>query len=245
MRLVVTEDYASLSRTGAGMVADIIAARPEAAVVPATGDTPMGVYAELAGRRARGELDASRLRVFQLDEYLDVGADDPRSLYGWLLRSFALPLGVPEANVARLRGDVDDVEAACAAYERAVEEAGGFDLAILGLGPNGHLGFNEPPSEPSAPTRVVGLTEASLDSNARYWGGRHRVPRGAVTAGMARLLSARHVLLVVSGAHKSDILRRTVTGPPTPEVPASLLQLAADVTVLADRAAWPFGPLHA
>jgi glucosamine-6-phosphate deaminase len=227
------------------MVADLIAARPDASVVPATGDTPMGLYAELVEMRARGELDASRLRVFQLDEYLDVGPDDSRSLHGWLMRSFVLPLGIPGANVMRLRGDVDDVEAACAAYERAVEEAGGFDLAILGLGPNGHLGFNEPPSVPGAPTRLVDLTEASVESNARYWGGRHRVPRGAVTAGMARLLTARHVLLVVSGAHKSDILRRTLTGPPTPEVPASLLQQAADVTVLADQAAWPYGPLPA
>jgi glucosamine-6-phosphate deaminase len=244
IRLVVTEDYDSLSGAGAAMLADFIVARPDATVVAATGDTPMGIYAELAGRRVRGELDASRLRVFQLDEYLGIGADDPRSLYGWLLRSFVRPLGIPETNVVRLRGDVEDVEAACAAYERAVEEADGFDLAILGLGPNGHLGFNEPPSEPGAPTRVVELTEASIESNARYWGGRQQVPRGAVTAGMSSLLSSRQVLLVVSGAHKSDILRRTLTGPPTPEVPSSLLQQAADVTVLADRAAWPFGPLH-
>ena len=244
MRLVVVEDYAALGRAGADLLAEVIAARPEAVVVPATGDTPMGIYAELAARRERGELDASRLRVFQLDEYLGIGADDPRSLYGWLLRSFVQPLGVPGANVVRLHGDVEDVQAACDVYERAVEEAGGFDLAILGLGPNGHLGFNEPPSEPGAPTRAVDLTEASVESNARYWGGRHRVPRGAVTAGMSRLLSAKQVLLVVSGAHKSDILHRTVSGPPTPDVPSSLLQQAPDVTVLADRAAWPFGPLH-
>jgi glucosamine-6-phosphate deaminase len=243
MRLIVTEDYQSLSRVGADMVAEIVAAQPAAAVVPAMGDTPMGIYAELAARRQGGEFDASRLRVFQLDEYAGIGPDDLRSLYGWLVRSFAAPLGIHEVNVVRLRGDVEDVAAACRAYERAAREAGGFDLAILGLGPNGHLGFNEPPSEPDAPTRVVELTEESMESNARYWGGKHSVPRMAVTAGMDLLMSAKHVLLVVSGAHKSDILRRAVGGPPTPDVPASWLQLAADVTVLADRAAWPFGPL--
>ncbi|HEX8230758.1 MAG TPA: glucosamine-6-phosphate deaminase [Chloroflexia bacterium] len=239
----MTEDYDSLSHAGADMVADIVANEPSAVVVPAMGNTPMGIYAGLAARVRRGEVDASRWRIFQLDEYAGIGAEDPRSLYGWLLRSFVTPLGIQGANVVRLRGDVADIEAACRAYEQTAEEAGGFDLAILGLGPNGHLGFNEPPSEPDAPTRAVELTEESVESNARYWGGRHRVPRTAVTAGMDLLLSAKHVLLVVSGAHKSDILRRTVTGPATPDVPASLLQQAPNVTVLADRAAWPFGPL--
>jgi glucosamine-6-phosphate deaminase len=243
MRLIVTDDYESLSRAGADMVADIVATQPAAVVVPAMGDTPMGIYAELGARMQRGEVDASQWRVFQLDEYAGIGAEDPRSLYGWLLRSFVAPLGIQGANVVRLRGDVADIEAACRVYEQAAKEAGGFDLAILGLGPNGHLGFNEPPSAPAAPTRAVELTEESVESNARYWGGRHRVPRTAVTAGMDLLLSAKHVLLVVAGAHKSDILRRTVTGPATPGVPASLLQRAPNVTVLADRAAWPFGPL--
>ena len=242
MRLIVTEDYQSLSRIGADLVADIVAVHPTATVVPAMGDTPMGIYAELAARRQSGDFDASRLRVFQLDEYAGIGADDPRSLYGWLVRSFVAPLGISEANVLRLRGDVEDAVTACRSYERAAKAAGGFDLAILGLGPNGHLGFNEPLSAPDAPTRVVELTEESLESNARYWGGRHRVPRAAVTAGMDLLMSAKYVLLVVSGVHKSDILRCVVAGPPTPEVPASWLQLAANVTVLADRAAWPFGP---
>ncbi len=243
MRLIVTEDYESLSQVGADMAADIIAARPAATMVPAMGDTPMGIYVELAARRQRGEVDPSRLQIFQLDEYAGIGADDPRSLYGWLLRSFVEPLGITEANVVRLHGDVEDIEAAYRAYEEAAKEVGGFDLVILGLGPNGHLGFNEPPSAPDAPTRAVDLTEESVESNARYWGGRHRVPRTAITAGMDLLLSAKHVLLVVSGAHKSDILHRTVTGPATPNLPASLLQGAANVTVLADRAAWPFGPL--
>jgi len=237
VRIVVTEDYAALSRAAADLVADTVARTPDAAVIVATGETPMGLYRELAERRAQGILDASRLRVFQLDSYLGLGPDDDRSLYRWMRESFLDPLGIPAARVTRLPGDAADPEAACRAYDRAVAEAGGIDLAILGLGPNGHLGFNEPPVEADGPTRVVTLTDESIESNARYWGGHDRVPRQALTAGMAVLLAARQTLLVASGARKRTILRRAVDGPITPDVPASYLQRAPNVTVIADQAA--------
>jgi len=244
VRLIITDDYGTLSRAGADLIADLIATEPTARIILATGETPMGVYGELAARRRRGEFDASHARIFQLDAYLGLGADDHRSLYGWMKRSFLDPLAVPEDNVVRLRGDTRNPEEACRAYDAAIEAAGGIDLAVLGLGPNGHLGFNEPPADDDAPTRVVELTPASVESNARYWGGRDRVPRQALTAGMTTLLAARRTLLVVSGPHKRDILRRAVEGPITPDVPASYLRRAAGVTVLADRAAWP-GPAAA
>src|ERR671933_204025 len=195
MELLVTEDYNALSRTGADLMAALIAAKPDAAIVLATGDTPMGMYRELAERHRQGEFDASRLRVFQLDAYLGLAPDDPRSLYGWMQRAFLDPLGVPPENVVRLPGDATDPEAACRAYDLAVQAAGGFDLAVLGLGPNGHLGFNEPPSAPDAPTRVVDRAGEGFASNALYGGGRGGVPGGAMTAGMAQLLTARQTLL--------------------------------------------------
>ncbi len=198
----------------------------------------MGMYQELGERRHQGGLDASGLRVFQLDEYLGLGPDDHRSLYGWTIRSFVEPLGLPVANLVRLRGDASDPAAACLAYEEAVNAAGGIDLAILGLGPNGHLGFNEPPVDPDAATRIVELSEKSIESNGRYWGACDQVPRRAMTAGMSVILAARRTLLVVSGAHKRDILRRTIDGPVTADVPASYLRLSPDVTVIADTAAW-------
>ena len=243
MDLIVTDDYDALSREAADRIAAAIAARPDAALVLATGETPIGAYRHLAARvRDRG-IDASRLRVFQLDEYLDLEPDDRRSLYGWMARALLDPLAIPPANVVRLPGDAPDPDAACRAYERATRAAGGFDLAVLGLGPNGHLGFNEPPAAADAPTRVVSLSAASVESNGRYWGGPDRVPRRAITAGMDLLLAARQTLLLVAGPHKREILLRTLDGPETPDVPASFLRRSPAATVLADRAARGNGPV--
>lgn len=238
MNLVIVGDYEALSRAGADWVAEAIKATPDAAIVVATGETPMGIYRELAEGRPRGLIDTSELRVFQLDAYLGLEPDDRRSLFGWTRRSFIEPLGIMETNVVRLVGDAPDAWEACRAYEAAAREAGGFDISILGLGPNGHLGFNEPPSPPDAPTRVVDLTPESIASNARYWGGEEQVPRRALTCGMDLLLAARRTLLVVSGVHKHQILHRTIEGPQSPDVPASYLQSASNVTIFADQAAW-------
>ncbi len=237
MELIVTESYDELSRRAAELFAGLVLELPEAAVVAATGNTPMGMYKELARLAERGELDCSRLRVFQLDAYLGVPPSDSRSLEGWTLRSFVLPLGARRDRFVPLRGDAPDPERECREYESAVRKAGGFDVAILGLGPNGHLGFNEPPSDPGARTRLVEIAEESLESNARYWGGRDRVPRWALTAGMDLLLSARRILLLVSGETKREVLRRTVEGPACPDVPSSYLATLPQATILADRAA--------
>jgi glucosamine-6-phosphate deaminase len=235
-------DDGALSRAGAELVAGVVRNQPDAVLLLATGNTPLGLYGVLAERVASGTLDLSRVWVVQLDEYVGVTESDPRSLYGWLVRVALKPLRIGSERVVRLRGAPEgETLAACRRFDEAVRALGGIDLAVLGLGPNGHLGFNEPPSSADAPTRRVALTPASLASNALYWAGAEvgEVPREAVTAGMHLLLGARRTLLLVSGAHKRDILRRAVRGPVTPEVPASWLQTVAGVTVLADAAAWP------
>jgi glucosamine-6-phosphate deaminase len=241
IRTVVAGDYAALSQAAADAVAATLQRKPDALLLLATGDTPMGAYDELAVRRERGELDTSQLRAAQLDEYVGLGEDDRRSLFGWMQRSFLEPLGIPASRTIRLdAGREPDV--ACRSYDAAVAAAGGFELAVLGLGPNGHLGFNEPPIERDAPTRLVPLTPESIRSNARYWGDEDDVPRYALTCGIASILDARQILLVVSGRHKREILSRTLSAPPSADVPASWLQQASgDVVVLADRAACPEG----
>src|SRR5215208_5935858 len=238
MELIVVDDYEALSRAGASWFREEIRKQPDATLVAATGNTPIGMYIELAQHRLSGQIDTSRLRVFQLDAYLGLAPDDPRALFSWTRRAFIEPLGIAESNVVRLAGDAPDPWEACRRYDAAAREAGGFDISILGLGPNGHIGFNEPPSAPDASTRVVDLTPESIASNARYWGGEDQVPHKALTCGMDLLLAARRTLLLVSGAHKHQILRRVMEGPQTPDVPASYLQSAFNVTVLADQAAW-------
>jgi glucosamine-6-phosphate deaminase len=241
IRMELVDDGDQLNRIGADVVTQAIEATPTASVVAATGRTPMGLYAELGRRLRVGLFDATAISVFQLDEYLGLEDDDRRALFGWMRRSFLEPLDVTDDRVVRLPVH-GDLEAACSAFDRSLESRGGLDLAILGLGTNGHLGFNEPPSGPEAPTRAVDLSPLTIDANARYWGDAADVPRRAVTMGLAKLLSARAIVLVVSGASKREILNEVLEGPIVPEVPASFLRKTdADVTVIVDRAAWGDG----
>jgi glucosamine-6-phosphate deaminase len=236
VQTVIVTDAAALALRAANEIALEIARKPKLSLLAATGNTPMATYSELSSRRASGTLDVSGLRVAQLDEYLGVSDDDPRSLYRWLERSLTEPLGVTPDRLVRFHANASDPNADCLDFETHLAGWGGIDLAVLGLGPNGHLGFNEPPSPADAPTRVVDLTPESLESNAPYWNGLE-VPRRAITAGMNLILASRRVLLLVSGEHKRGILRRALLEPITPDVPASLLR-HANLTVIADQAAW-------
>jgi glucosamine-6-phosphate deaminase len=236
LQVIVVKDAAELALRAADEIALEIALKPDLCLLAATGNTPMATYAELAARRAAGTLEVSHLRVAQLDEYLGVGDDDPRSLFVWLEASLSGPLGVTTERLVRFHGNAADANADCLEFDAGIKAWGGVDLAVLGLGPNGHLGFNEPPSLSDAPTRALELTFESLKSNAPYWNGLE-VPRRAVTAGMNLILASRRVLLLVSGEGKRDILRRTLLEPPTANVPASLLRVV-NLTVIADRAAW-------
>jgi len=174
----------------------------------------------------------------QLDEYLGLADDDRRALFGWMDRTVLTPLGIDAGRVERLPTE-GDVATACAAFDGSLAARGGIDLAILGLGTNGHLGFNEPPSDEASATRAVELTPATIAANARYWGGEADVPTRAVTLGLRALLEARHILLLVSGVAKHDIIRRALEGPVGQDVPASFVRHATgSVTVLVDRAAW-------
>lgn len=239
MEVRVVRDATALADAAAAFVADGIREDPDQTILAATGETPMGTYARLADLVRRGEVDASRVRIAQLDEYVGLSAGDRRSLIGWTRRAVLEPLGIEDERTIRLDGQAADLDAACRAYEAAVAEGGGIGLALLGLGPNGHVGFNEPPSPADAPTRAIALTPESISSNARYWGSVDDVPRRALTAGMATILAARRVLLVASGPHKRTIVSRLLDSPPDPWLPASHLHAHPAATLLVDDAAMP------
>ena len=233
VELLVASSGEAFARLGADVIRGVWDDCPEGATILATGWTPIPIFRELATRHARGELSTPRCPVVQLDEYVGVEDSDARSLYTWLDREFLTPLEIEASSVIRLRGTTADSEQECRRFDAAIAAVGGLYLAVLGLGPNGHVGFNEPPSGPTAGTRVVPLSPESMASNARYWGGA-KVPVEGITAGLELLLSADVVVLVVAGAHKREILRRSVTGRESPDVPASYLRRVPRLIIVAD-----------
>jgi glucosamine-6-phosphate deaminase len=212
LSVFVLDDYEAMSRAAADLVCDLVREVPSASMVLATGETPMGLYRELVHRRAAGAFDASSLRTYQLDEYAGVAPSDPRSLFGWMTRSVLEPLGIPPEHVVRLPGG-GAPDGALFAYDRELEERGGFDLAVLGIGENGHLGFNEPPSDAGSATSEVELSPETLRANKRYWGDGAPVPNRAITTGMKSLLASRRILLLASGSRKREIVAARCTAP--------------------------------
>lgn len=233
--LIVAPDYNALSIMAAEIVAQAMRRKPSAAVVWPTGATPEGAACELAERKKRGQFDPSQMRLIQLDEYLGLTLDDPRTLYKWMERSFIETVGVPPANIMRFDTGAGDQAIACREYDRQISETGGIDLCVLGLGLNGHVGFNEPPVDAGVPTRVVALSPGTIAAHAEYFGGYDTVPRQAVTLGMAQILGAKEILLLVSGAHKKNIFKRAFSDVVSAAVPASWLTGRGNVTIIVDR----------
>lgn len=236
LRVVPTAD--DLARTTADLVIHTVTERPDAVIALPTGSTPLGLFGELVHRILDGEADFSHTRFFCLDEYLGVDADDPNSLTGWLFREFFNPAGISPAQVHIVPSQFGDAEAQAADYEAELASAGGLDLAVLGIGANGHIAFNEPGSPVDSRTRVLDLTSESQAQAAAYWEGSFPAPKQAMTIGVATLLEARRIVLIATGEAKADILHEALRGPVSPRVPASLLRTKPEkLTVIVDAAA--------
>lgn len=224
----------AVSDLAATRVADLLSSRPAAVLGLPTGRTPIPMYAELVERHANG-LDFSRATTFNLDEFVGIGPDHPGSYHAYMAEHLFSKVNVRPSHVHLLNGLASDLEVECNRYEAAIADAGGLDLQILGIGANGHIGFNEPAEGLMARTHRVVLLQESREGNAVFFGGAAaNVPAEALSMGMGTILKARHVLLLATGAGKAEALKAAVTGPVTTHLPASFLQLHPSVEILCD-----------
>lgn len=237
MKTLIVRDYGELSRLAADLVAAALAAQPDAVLGLATGSTPVGLYAELIARSRAGTVDLRQVSTFNLDEYLGLGRDHPASYWQFMQKHLFRHVPVAPERIHMPHGDAPDPAAECRAYEAAIAAAGGIDLQVLGIGGNGHIGFNEPGAPFASVTRVVDLTTETIAANARFFPRPEDVPRQALSMGIHSIMQARRILLLASGGGKAAAVAASLTGPVTPAVPASVLQHHPDVTVIMDAAA--------
>ncbi|CAD6008256.1 glucosamine-6-phosphate deaminase [Agreia sp. COWG] len=233
--IVIVPDASSAGALVAGMILELIDARPDAVLGLATGSTPLAVYRALA-EGARG-LDVSRVRGFALDEYVGLPEGHPESYRSVIEREVVTPVGFDPRRIRVPNGAHETIRTAGAEYEDAIRAAGGIDLQLLGIGTDGHLGFNEPGSSLASLTRVKTLTEQTRRDNSRFFDSIDDVPLHCITQGVGTILRARHLVLLAFGEAKADALRAAVEGPVSASVPASAVQLHPHATVVIDEAA--------
>lgn len=234
MELIYAQDNLSLGQMAARWVAREILACPNLVLGLPTGSTPIGMYHYLARLAQEGLISFAQARTFNLDEYVGLTVDHPQSYAFFMREHFWSKVDLPIGNVDIPQGDVSDLATECNRYDNAIQRAGGIGVQILGLGPNGHIGFNEPSHNMEIHTHVVDLTPATIQANTRFFLNSGAVPRQAVTMGVGSIMRAQKILLLVSGESKRDILTKTLHGPVSTEIPSSILQLHADLTVLTD-----------
>lgn len=238
MRIRVFTTAAHVARALAASIEQTIALNPATVLGLPTGRTPIPLYRELVRRHRAGRLDFSRVVTFNLDEFIGVPSRDPRSYAAFMRSHLFDAVNLDRARIHFLNGAATDIANECRRYERAIDRAGGIGLQILGLGANGHIGFNEPADSLVAWTHATRLTPATRRANAALFGGRaSEVPRDALSMGMATILHARRVVLLATGAAKARCVARMIEGPVTPRLPASFLQLHRNAEVWLDRAA--------
>jgi glucosamine-6-phosphate deaminase len=234
IRVLIESDYDAMSRKAAEIFADALRQKPDGVYGFATGSTPEGLYKILS---ETVDLDFSRLTAFNLDEYHPIGKDDGQSYCHFMRKQLFDAKNVEPSRTNIPNGESEDPAGECAAYESRIMAAGGIDLQILGIGTNGHIGFNEPAESFSASTSYVPLAEITIQANSRFFENADDVPRHAITMGIRTIMMAKRIMLMATGESKAAILRDTLKGPITPLVPASVLQLHPCVTIVLDKAA--------
>ena len=238
MRIIKTADYDAMSKKAADIIAAQMIMKEDSVLGLATGSSPIGTYKELVKMNMEGRIDFSKITTVNLDEYRGLPRTNDQSYYYFMNDNLFNHVNIDKARTHVPNGMVEDAEKECADYEAMIKEVGGVDLQLLGLGHNGHIGFNEPSEEFDKVTHCVDLQESTIEANKRFFASIDDVPRQAYTMGIGTIMSAKKILVVVSGADKAEIVKKAFTGPVTPHVPASILQMHPDVTVICDAEAY-------
>lgn len=237
MKIYKAKDYDDLSRKAANIISSQVLMKPDCVLGLATGSTPIGTYKQLIEMYNRGDLDFSEVKSVNLDEYRGLTRDNDQSYYYFMNNNLFKHININMDRTNVPDGTEADSDKECGRYEDVIKSLGGVDLQLLGLGHNGHIGFNEPDSSFAPITHCVDLTESTIEANKRFFSSIDEVPKQAYTMGIGTIMKAKKILLVVSGADKAQILHDVLRGPVTPQVPASVLQLHNDVVVVVDEAA--------
>jgi glucosamine-6-phosphate deaminase len=237
MRVIILPDAESVSRRAASTIAELVRKRPDCVLGLATGSTPLGVYRELVRLHREEGLDFSRVITFNLDEYVGLAPSHPQSYWHFMQANLFDHLNINPQNTHVPDGLAEDYEEYCPLYEKMIDDAGGIDLQLLGIGGDGHIAFNEPGSSLGSRTRLKTLAPETIRDNARFFSSPAEVPRLAVTMGVGTILDSRRCLLLAYGASKAVAIAQAVEGPLTAQVTASALQLHREATVIIDEAA--------
>ena len=237
MEVIIKADPAAVSKEAAGIFRKQLREKPASVLGLATGGTPLGLYRDLVRLHRAGELTFAHTTTFNLDEYLGLPAHHPQSYRRYMQENLFLHIDVDPARTHIPDGLARDVPRHCQDYEQIITDAGGIDLQLLGLGSDGHIGFNEPGSSLGSRTRIKTLTPRTITDNARFFGSEDAVPRHVITMGVGTILEARHCLVLVTGENKAAAVAATAEGPITAEVPASALQFHRKCTLIIDEAA--------
>jgi glucosamine-6-phosphate deaminase len=237
LRIIITSDYDEMSRIAASIIAMQVRSKSATVLGLATGSTPLGTYKELVRLHNEEGLDFSRVRTFNLDEYVGLKPEHPQSYHSFMFDNFFKWVNVNSENVWIPDGMTRDVAKFCVDYEERIKKAGGIDIQLLGIGRDGHIGFNEPGSSLGSRTRLKTLAEETVSDNARFFGGETTVPRLAITMGVGTILESRKLVMLASGAEKAEAVEQAVEGPITSQVTASALQLHPSVFVVLDEEA--------
>ncbi|MGI6575573.1 MAG: glucosamine-6-phosphate deaminase [bacterium] len=237
MQLEIVKDYDALSKKAAHIIASQIILKPKCVLGLATGSTPIGTYRELVKMYKEGLISFADVVTYNLDEYYGLDMNNEQSYHYFMRVHLFNHIDIKEENIHIPNGKAADVQAECQRYENKIKEAGGIDLQLLGIGQNGHIGFNEPAEEFEALTHLINLDQDTIKANARFFNSISDVPTQAITMGIKAIINSKKVLLLASGENKADAIHKMAKGKITPQVPASILQLHPDVVVIVDEAA--------